>query len=189
MKINRGHPYRKKVIAISIIVIVLGLAGLAYAITASQKKSNESPNNTTDSSTDTTSREPNSEQDASIPPNPDKPEKTPAQYDAPTSNDSKSDGTPDLNAVINYKKVTDGALSLRVTIDQRLNNGSCELIAIRQSDQKRVRKVADIIPNPSSSSCKGFDVPASELGAGTWSLKVVITSGGLKSTLTESVAI
>jgi len=189
MKINRGNTRKKKIITISIIVIALALAGLAYAIITSQKNSAISPSTTTDSSSDTASDEVNSDQDESIPPNPNTPDKTPTQYDKANSDDSKSSSSPELNAVINYKKVTNGALSLRVTIDKRLDTGSCELVATRQSDAKRVSKVADIVPNPSSSSCEGFDVPASELGTGTWSLKVTITSGELKSTLTESVAI
>lgn len=109
--------------------------------------------------------------------------------------DTKQSGTDQPNAsssltgVINYKSVVGENLSIRITIYQLVNNGSCNLVLARNSDQKRVTKSAEIIQNPSSATCKGFEIPISELGAGKWTISVIITSGEKTGEIKDEVTL
>lgn len=108
----------------------------------------------------------------------------PTQYEGENPNISET-----LTGSINYKSVIDNKLVVRVTINQLLSSGSCTLRLARSSDQKIVTKQAAIIPNPSSATCEGFDVPVSELGSGQWSIEINITSSDRTGTLKEEVTL
>ncbi len=120
------------------------------------------------------------------PTNTNNPDKTPPQYDTPKTDEPQK---PTISGVINYKSVSDDTLTIRTTIDQRLDTGTCILKLTRNSPPKSVTKSADVIANPSSSTCKGFDIPTSELGAGYWKILIIVTSGEKKGEITGSVSI
>ena len=106
---------------------------------------------------------------------------TPA-YEGENVNENNS-----LSGVINYKSVVGTNLSLRTTIDQYLSSGTCRLSLT--SGTKAVTRSSAIAPNPSSSTCEGFDVPTAELGSGTWSIEIIVTSGDRTGTLKDSVTL
>lgn len=78
-----------------------------------------------------------------------------------------------------------------VTITTRLNgfaDGNCTLFITNKD--KTLTQSAKIIYQPSYSTCAGFSVPATQLGAGTWSINLSATpSGGsaLQKTITYRV--
>lgn len=111
-------------------------------------------------------------------------DKTPPKYDTP-----KGEETPanTLTGVINYKNISDGNLTIRNTIDQKITTGNCKLVLTSQSSGKMVTRTADVIANPSSSTCKGFSVPTSDLSRGVWDISITIISGDQKGTLRSSV--
>lgn len=118
----------------------------------------------------------------------DKPEeKTPKKYDTPknTAPTPKSS----LTGVINYKNVSDGNLTIRNTIDQLVTSGTCTLTLTNSQTGKIVTKTADIIANPSSSTCKGFSIPVSELSPGKWRIAIDMVSGNNHGTLEATVSI
>jgi hypothetical protein len=129
----------------------------------------------------------NSDSDYNPPTNTNNPDKTPPQYDTPSDTNEPEKST--ISGVINYKSVSDGTLSIRTTIDQKLDTGTCVLKLTRNSPNKSVTKSADIIANPSSSTCKGFDVPTSELSTGSWKIVITVTSGEKKGEITGNVSI
>jgi len=122
-------------------------------------------------------------------------------YPIPTNNngnnlqEDKQSGTDKpvvsdtLSGTINYKAVTDDKLSIRVTIYQPLDTGTCVLTLVRTSDGKRISNTTQVVENPSSSTCNGFDIPVSELGPGTWNITTTITSGSKTGTITGEVSI
>ncbi len=188
MKIRRNNP-RKKSLFVSLAAITLLVIGyLAYAYAAhswpwpprvDSQSGQLDPDETSDKSTDAS--------DETIDkPSSKGPGKTPLQYEV--NPDTKNE-VSQLSGVINYKAVSNNSLSIRVTIDQKLDEGSCSLTLTRRSDGKIVQKSAEVFLNPSSTSCKGFDIPTSELGKGSWDIDISIKSRDSKGTIKGSVAI
>lgn len=110
-------------------------------------------------------------------------EKKPLQRtDIPADQSSRS-----LSGSISYQAVVDGQLILRTTMDQMLTSGTCTLV-LKKAD-RTVTKTSQIIPNPSSSSCAGFSVPLTELGAGKWLIDIRVSSGERTGTMTSSITL
>jgi len=123
---------------------------------------------------------------------------TESSQDSATPHESEKDITPsyegsdanasqDLTGVINYASVVNYTLTIRTTINQALNSGTCQLTLTNGS--KTVTKTSQITQNPSSSACDGFDIPTSELGSGTWNITITLTSDNRTGTLTSTVDI
>ncbi len=109
------------------------------------------------------------------PQDPENPKKqVPKQYEGQGDDEDSNTNTDQITGFINSKEVSNGNFSIRLTINQLLGSGTCTLT---MTNQKTVTKTAEIVQNPSSSSCKGFDVPVGELGPGEWSIKINIKSG------------
>lgn len=98
-----------------------------------------------------------------------------------------SSTAPDLTGAITSKSIQGSNLVIRNTINQLISSGVCELTLTSAS--KTVTKSAEIIQNPSSSACAGFDVPVSELGSGQWDLKIKVTSEDKELILNDKVNI
>ncbi len=110
-----------------------------------------------------------------MPQDPENPKKqVPKQYEGQGDDEDSNTSSDQITGFINSKEVSNDNFSLRLTINQLLGSGTCTLT---MTNQKTVTKTAEIVQNPSSSSCKGFDVPVSELGSGEWSIKINIKSG------------
>lgn len=105
----------------------------------------------------------------------------PQLYEGENASSSSS-----LSGAITSKSVTEDTLIIRSTINQ-LVSGTCTLTMT--SGGKTVTKTAEVIQNPSTSSCAGFDVPVSELGSGQWSIDIKVTSGDKSMNLTDKVDI
>lgn len=104
--------------------------------------------------------------------------KTPQSYESPS-----------LDGVINFKSVADDMLTIRATINQSISAGTCSLTLTRNTDKKQVLKSAEIVQNPSSATCKGFDVPVSELGSGKWDIVIEVTSGNKTGKINGEITI
>lgn len=92
-----------------------------------------------------------------------------------------------LTGAITAKSVMGENLVIRNTINQIVSNGICKLILV--SGNKTVTKSVEIIQNPSSSSCAGFDIPVTELSPGQWSVELYVSSGDKNMILKETVNI
>lgn len=92
----------------------------------------------------------------------------------------------ELTGVITMASVQDGVLVIRTNIDQYLSSGSCEL-SVMQNGSIIYSATADIGAGVSTSSCQGFDVPATVLGSGNYQINIKISSGGKTGTLNGEV--
>ena len=92
-----------------------------------------------------------------------------------------------LTGLINYKGVVGDNLVIRITIDQPISGGSCNLKLMK--NEKTIQRAVDIFRNPSSATCQGFDVPTAELESGLWSVIVTVNSGGKTMSITDTVNI
>jgi len=108
--------------------------------------------------------------------------KTPKQYDGADANVAES-----LTGVISYAAFSGGKLVIRTNIDQYLSSGSCTLTL---SDGTNVVSYsATIIPEASTSTCEGFDIPESKLTnlERPISITIGLSSGDRSGTITGRV--
>lgn len=113
------------------------------------------------------------------------PEKNlPSQYEGPNPNLDNN-----LTGSINYKSISGGKLVLRVTIEQSLGSGRCDLTLTNTETNKTYTETAKVINNPSSSSCDGFDIPVSKLSRGWWNLELKVSSENKTGLLTDKVEV
>ena len=114
-------------------------------------------------------------------------DKVPKQYDTPKGS-SQSENS--LTGTINYSSVVEGeTLVIRATINQRPSDGSCQLTLTNKATGQTVVKSANIIANPSSSTCNGFDIPVSQLESGSWNITIDLTSGNKNGQITGSAEV
>ncbi len=92
-----------------------------------------------------------------------------------------------ISAVINSKNIVNDRVSIRVTISQYLSKGKCNLTLSK--GPLEYKETANIIPNPSSSTCAGFDIPVSKLDPGNWKIKININSEDKSSMISDELEI
>ena len=97
--------------------------------------------------------------------------KTPEKYEGQDVNQLEK-----LTGTITYSAKAANFYRIRVNIDQFLKlPGTCMLNVI--SDGKVVyTDYANIISNPSSGSCKGFDIPLTKLSPGEYNIKIEVNA-------------
>ena len=83
-----------------------------------------------------------------------------------------ADGT--LSIIITAANQTDTTLQLRTLIDSVISSGTCILEMTK--GQTKVTRSTDIQALASNSTCKGFDLPLSELSQGNWNVKITVDS-------------
>lgn len=94
------------------------------------------------------------------------------QYDGDAPNVYDS-----LSGVITYAGVAGNKLIVRVNIDQYLEDGRCEL-SLLKNDMVAYSSAVNLIPDVTTSTCEGFDVPLADLGEnGLVKIKISIASG------------
>lgn len=172
---------KKPLIIIAIVVLVLLGGYIAYAATSSswpftQKDASHTSDNT--NLTPTNSKDNSQTTDTNSPA-----DHTPVQNDTPSGDKTSSNK---LTGVITSNSVSNGQLVLRTTINQLVEDGTCDLTLTNSSTGKVVKRSASIIANPSSSTCEGFNIPTSDLGSGSWDITINLTSGDRTGQITGS---
>jgi len=174
---NKTKSKIKKGIAISLIVLAIGAIGFAsYQLFLKPKPTTKPTNEPTKQQSDAQAVVVDKAVDDSG--------KTPQSYESSDKTDS-----PSLDGVINFKSVANDMLTIRATINQSISAGTCSLTLTRTTDKKQVLKSAEIVQNPSSATCKGFDVPVSELGSGKWNIVIEVTSGNKTGKISGEITI
>jgi hypothetical protein len=93
------------------------------------------------------------------------------QYDGESPNESDV-----LTGAISYSSVNGNNYSIRVSIDQYLEEGVCELVLV-QGGGVVYQETVDIMGDATTSTCKGFDVPMANLSSGEVQFTVYFSSG------------
>jgi hypothetical protein len=104
-----------------------------------------------------------------------------------TSQDTNLNNSGDLIVSITSSNQTDNQLQIRSLIGAVSSNGTCTLILTK--DSLKVTKQSDIQAGPSSSTCKGFDVPTSELSRGIWQVTISVVIGNQNGSASKAVTI
>jgi cytoskeletal protein RodZ len=170
MHLKKSHKTRTIVIVVIAVLFVLSGGALLYWYSLTQTPINNQPDqsivDTNDSShTDSanyTGREADKE---------------------PLQNDSANVDQDSLTAYITTKNVIGNQLQIRIQIEQYVSSGSCKITIGDYSAQ------ADIVQNPSSSSCAGWDIPLSQLATGRQAIVVDIISNDKSAVITDEVSI
>lgn len=203
------HQKNKRVIVITVAVIAALLvgSGVAFALTggsktakndakssskqesvkkASKSDSQQSDNKKSAQKSDDTSSEiasevaaANNEGGDSDPTNGGH---TPIQYEGQQNTASSNQ----LSGSINTFNLANDTLTIRVTVGQIIGgNATCNLTLTGPAGQTYT-DTAQVVNDPQSASCYGWDIPASKLGQykGHWKASISITGGDKSGTIT-----
>lgn len=105
---------------------------------------------------------------------------------AKTNTTSPASKTP-FSTNITTHEVNNGVLQIRNVINGVYSSGSCTLTLSKNG--QTVTKTVDIQPLPQSSTCKGFNIPTTELSRGTWQAVLKVTISGKSTESTVSINI
>ena len=123
---------------------------------------------------------------------------TPTNVQVDTGNDAKKNAIEkdeqqsqvepgDPLSIAVSASLADGTLYIRSNIDALLSTGTCELTLSQGS--RTVRKTASVQALAQSTTCQGFNVSASELSEGEWSVSVSVESGDRAGIGTTKVSV
>ena len=205
MEIRNKRNYKKVVIAVVVIAIIAALVTGIWIIAHRNENSNtpkssdstvpseSQDNKQTDDSDDDkgSSGEDDSDKeqsDETTTPDDDPTNggKTPPRYEGGSVQNSET-----LTGAINGMSVVGDNLSIRVTINQYINdeNGRCDL-TLTSPNGTTYEYWSDLILNPQTTSCYGWDIPLSDFGgsiSGHWTAQVVVTGDNRTGTFTREV--
>ena len=204
MEIRNKRNYKKVVIAVVVIAIIAVLVAGVWIIAHRNENSNtpkssdstvpsESQDNkqTDDSDDKGSSSEDDSDKEQSdetvvSDDDPTNGGKTPPRYEGGSVQNSET-----LTGAINGMSVVGDNLSIRVTINQYINdeNGRCNL-TLTSPNGATYEYWSDLILNPQTTSCYGWDIPLSDFGgsiSGHWTAQVVVTGDNRAGTFTREV--
>lgn len=102
-------------------------------------------------------------------------------------NNSPSAQNDNISLIITSANQVDNTLSVRTLIEGVVSSGSCTLELI--SGNKKVTKFSEVQALSNSSTCKGFDVPVSELSTGTWQINLTYQNSNQRGSTTGSVEV
>ncbi len=102
--------------------------------------------------------------------------------------DDTNTNVADTTLTITSANQNNNVLQIRTLISSIWSNGTCTL-TLSKEGYNTVTKTAGVQSLASDSTCKGFDIPTSELGAGVWSAKISATNGTDTVSSTKEVTI
>lgn len=103
-------------------------------------------------------KEPDDEEEANDDADPNKPAENNNDPNNPKTNKKEKKTPKPIKGKIDNTSLVNGSLQVRVTINEVINDGTCELTLVGPREQK-YNNTTQIIPNSSTTSiCNGFDV-------------------------------
>lgn len=190
-------------VIIFIILVALGIAGAVFYFNSDMVKVKTNQPEQQDEKSDSDKSDKSSDQDEDSDNAEQKTETTnndndsveegkTGNQDAPAQEAVNS--SPTLTGVINYKSVVNNTLQIRTTINQYLSEGTCALTLNGPNGQVYSTNV-NIIANPSSSTCAGFDIPLDLIQTdqdkrrGEWTINIHLTSGTRAGDLQDKISL
>ena len=181
-RVSQKKSRKNKIIVWSLFFLVLIiLAGvIVYQILKDNNKSSKSPilpektekieskiENTGVTNSETIKTEDGTPEDAAAGRTPKKPEKYEGQ---------DVDKLEKLTGTITYSTKTTDEYRIRVNVDQFLKlPGTC-MLSVISAGKVVYTDYVNIISNPSSGSCEGFDIPLTKLSPGEYDIKIEVNA-------------
>lgn len=203
MEIKKHNNTKKIIIAVIAVVVIAAVAASAWFLARQNNDDGQKSNDNTTQDEDKQSDD--NDDDADSDDSGNTSDQTDEQPDDQTTNDDPTNGgkTPPryeggsvqdsdtLTGNISGISVAGNNLGIRVTINQYITDpdGRCELTLTAPSGAT-YDYWSDLIQNPQTTSCYGWDIPVSELGgnvSGHWTAKVVVNGDGRTGTFTQEV--
>lgn len=164
---------RKNKIPYLIVLVILVAVFVTMAIQARNKEDNEGGDTGNYTSVEQKDEEGGKKENGEEPKEEleDVIERKTVQYDGGSPNELDN-----LTGAINYAGINGDKLLIRVSIDQYLEEGNCELV-LMQVGEVIYHSAAEIMGDATASTCKGFDVPVTALSNGEIQFTVYFNSG------------
>lgn len=177
MKIASKKTNKLPIVTIAIIVATLLIGSAAFAVYNSQNSDRDNAQN------DTQNTEVNLD--------------TPTDQQTDNGTDIKQQNVEDeatntpastLNVSLNVYAKNSSTTHVTVDIQTLISAGTCTLTVSNGSVSKSY--TAEVQPLAQYSTCKGFDIPNDEIGAGNWGISVSVQSNeGLTGNATGSITV
>jgi cytoskeletal protein RodZ len=181
MKTNTRFPRKKiAVITIGIVALILAATGtMALTRTGPFVESNKNPGTQEKSDVSADNHKSNNASKNTDTPS----EKTPVENE-PTESPT---APASLAASITAANQNGSTLQIRTLIETVSSDGTCKLMLTKGSGTHTY--TTGIQAQSSTSTCKGFDIPTSDLSAGVWQATIDITIQGKKAHLTKNITV
>lgn len=104
---------------------------------------------------------------------------------APTPSDDGGKST--VGIILSSANKNEPNLQVRAIIQTVTASGECSLTLKNQASGVTKTYTADVQAMSSTTTCKGFDVPLSDLGSGTWDLTLVFENSTLRGEASRTI--
>lgn len=186
MKIKKEQMSGKKKLAIATGVALVVLAVIATGIFLMPKNETKNDNGSEQSAQSNTSSSHTPSAESPITEQTEPKEESTNTKPSP-SNPQANTGKSDVTVGITAANQNGATIQVRTIIYTTTNTGSCTLIFTKGGT--KVTKTASVQALPSSTTCKGFDIPTSELSAGKWQIALHFENTELTGDATGSVTV
>jgi cytoskeletal protein RodZ len=176
MKINKRSSSKRLIVSIAVVVVLLA-AAVGYFLWKQYQNNHNADDKTSSSSIDLST--PTKEQIK---------EGNDAKNET-IKNDSNSNDTPDksISNEITSASVSGDTLYIRNEIMGVYADGTCKLTLTKGSET--ITRQAGLQPGPQSTTCKGFNIPTSQLSRGTWNVILTVTINDKTADATTTVSV
>jgi len=190
MKINKVSHYSKKklLLIVGLILIALGVGAIVFKDNLHKSVAPNKGVNSVDYSNTTSDQKKSGDQiklnsqDTSNKSNSTKSDQPIAPTPIPGSNKS------DVQISITAANQTNSTFQVRALIGAVVSNGTCTL-TFQRLNSTTITKTSDVQPLANTSTCKGFDIPLSELTTGVWHMTISYIDASLTGTAEEDITI
>lgn len=186
MKISTNSKKRRLIIASSIVAAILFATAGAIFIKNTAQDDETNTQTTSDSSSDEQSVEEQKEAEERI--KQDAVEKTDGKEPAADPDSEPADDNK-VKVIITVAKLSSDDLVIRALIYDISNKGTCTLKLQRSDDNSVITRAAGVQASASYSTCKGFDIPLSNLPKGDWRITVTYKDSSVEGSAGHSLTI
>ena len=106
----------------------------------------------------------------------------------PEPKQDEKTGTSTVPMSITTATVNDNTLQERALIEYITSDGSCT-ITMQGPNGATYTAASEVASLPSSTTCKGFDIPTSKLAPGKWAITMTFTHDTITGTATKEITI
>lgn len=107
--------------------------------------------------------------------------------DRPTPPIPQEDGRAEITVFITAASQNGSLVQVRSSLGIVTNSGTCTLKVT--NGNAVIKKTAPVQPLASASTCQGFDIPVTELGAGTWSLSLFFENDDVYGNASKDIVV
>lgn len=188
MKIHKSSQGKKKLIVIVLAIVLLSLVGGgAYIYVSKISPSNETKGGSINYDEPTSDQIKAGVSTKEISVNLDDTKPKLSGSDPATSPVQQDNSKGRVSATITSANQSGTRLQIRFDIGTVTSSGTCTLTLVKGAST--VKKTAGVQALAGNSTCKGFDIPATELSAGTWQVALIFENNDVVANAFGSVEV